>query len=134
MSRFSGVSGAIYEYTGGSFVKVLDVYEWNITQTFHTLRCDIKGDTMARYAADHGEVKFTAKRRYEGFVGFTAFLSDVFTNQVSRKWRLDLVDNNNSYTQHTVTGFATMASTNNPQDLTEETFELTVDGDWTYNV
>lgn len=135
MARLAGISGAVYVKIAGVFTKVADVYDWQFTQNTTMLNCSIKSDTIERFTPSHSSgVKFTAKRRNEGSEVFPFYVTDAAQNATQTTWRLDLIDNNNSFTQITVNGYAETATTNAPQDAAEETFVLQIDDSFVYNL
>lgn len=128
MARYSGNAGAVY--LGASPVKVLDVYDWHYDSSVKLLDASIKGDTIERFAPSHGTgLKFTAKRRSQGGASvFPNLVLDAAVNATQTTWRLDLIDNNNSFVQITGKGYAMDSSLNAPADqAVEETFTLQFD-------
>ena len=127
MARLGGNSGAVY--VGASPAKVLDIYDWVFEASTELLNASIKSDVIERWVPSHGTgYRFTAKRRNQGTTVFPAFVFDSAVNATQTVWRLDLVDNNNSFVQISGKGYARTTSLNAPADAAvDETFEVQFD-------
>jgi hypothetical protein len=133
VARLSGQLGAVYVKVAGVFTKVADIYDWQFTANTTMLACSIKMDTIERFTASHGSgVKFTAKRRTEGVSVLPFYVADSANNGTQTTWRLDLIDNDNTFTQITVNGYAEQSTSNAPADGSDETFTLQIDDTWAY--
>jgi hypothetical protein len=127
MARLGGNFGAVY--VGTSPVKILDIYDWTWEASTELLNASIKMDIIERWIPSHGTgYRFTAKRRNQGTTVFPALVFDSAVNATQTTWRLDLVDNNNSFVQISGKGYARTTSLNAPADTAvDETFELQFD-------
>lgn len=131
MARQTGTFAAVYVKIAGVFTKVLDTYDWTFDTKNEMLKIPIKMDTTEVYQPSHNDATFSAKRIVESSA-WLGFISDASLNDTLTIWRLDLIDNNNSFTQIAVQGFADTESFNAPAGArSEETFKLQISGDST---
>lgn len=129
-ARLSGLNGAVY--MGATPTIVADVYEWTFEPKEDLLPCDIKSDRYHRFVPDAGGAVFRAKRRIESTAFFSGLVIDAIANETQALFRLDLIDNNGSYTQIQGQGYVTSGTLGVPYNgPADDMIELTFDGVWT---
>lgn len=130
-NRLAGHFGAVYAWNGSAYAKIADIYDWEFTVGAKLYDCSIKSDLLERFAASHGSgIKFTAKRRTEGINVFPTYVGGAGQNGTQNRFRLDLVDNNNSFTQFECFGFAEESSNTAPPEAADERMTLQIDQYW----
>lgn len=129
MARKVGKEGAVY--LGSPLVKVADIYDWAWEAATEMLGCDIKMDAFSRFTPSHGNARFTAKRRLNTTALLTKEVFDSANNGEQLAFRLDLIDNDNTLSQISGTGYVSSGSVGAPRDAISDEFEITVDGDYT---
>jgi hypothetical protein len=135
MARLTGKNGAVYVKIVSTFTKVADIFDWEFHNNTTVYDISIKGDTIERWIPSHNSgVRFTAKRYNQGTTVFPLQVIDSAVNATQTEWRLDLIDNNNSFVQITVRGYAIAGSTSAPRGMSEETFELQIDDSYAYSM
>ena len=139
MARLAGASAAVYvDSSGGAhlgtFVKILDVSDWEWHDECSMDRITIKGDRLEQFTPGAQTATFTAKRFHEGIQVFQGYVSDAANNGTEWNWRLDLVDNTNTFTQIFCSGYGRRSTTSAPQAGVVETFELQVTDTFSFSM
>lgn len=129
MARKTGKFGALY--LGASPVKQGDLFDWKFDPVNELGNVSTKGDAFDRFLPIAGSSKFTAQRYVNTTATFVHGVYDAAKNATLLTFRLDLIDNDNTLTQISGTGYVERGALAAPRGMVVDDFEIQCDGEYT---